>query len=147
MEFFRRKTFCAQLASYQELKQMLQFIKDQPPVANPGSKSFLSFGRRNQTRRKALTRNSFRSTSSRKRMRRGDYSSLSFGFIAIPILSPVCLFFQTRAVGDNRRTCNFQCHDQKRKGNVEGNKEIDGWQQQTFFPFYWFALSSDMNFA
>lgn len=60
----------------------------------PGSKSFLSFGRRNQTRRKALTRNSFRSTSSRKRMRRGGNSSLSFGFIAIPILSPACLFFR-----------------------------------------------------
>jgi len=87
-------------------------------------------------------------------MWRGGYSSLSFGFIAIPILSPACPFFQTRAVGDNRRTCNFQCHDQKREGNVEGNKEIDGWQQQTAAnvfsltaPFYWFALSSDMNCA
>lgn len=123
--FFRRKMPRVQIAFFTKRKCSFSSLKI--ILLYPSIKSFLSFGRENKTRRKALTRNSFHSTSSRKRMWRGGHSNLSFGFIAIPILSPVCLFFfQTRAFGDNRRTCNFQCHNQKREGNVEGNKEIDG---------------------
>lgn len=115
-------------------------------------KSFLSFGWENKTRKKTSNEEvlplDFITKENTVAVRFSHSGLLRFPNPFLGFLFFLFFLFQQCAVGDNRRTCNFQCHERKPgkemqkaiKRSLSMGDSAEPLNVLSFFLFYWFTL-------